>query len=252
MRRALLLVVAGCAQGGRDVSIDASTGLVDAPKQQMDAPAVDAPPGTQTRELTQTTSQTIQPQSSIACANNPPGTNSNNYYRVFDLAALGITSPFKVTEVTFQIEHSDQINGTAGSTVAVRVGTYAGTPSDVLELSMMTVLASNPTVAVPEVISNPGPPPTTPGGTVHAPISATIPAGQKLFIEVDSPDGHNQYYFYMGANTAGETAPGYVLAPTCVDGNQMPISKPTNISKVAPSVYPKVNLLLSVTGQYQP
>jgi hypothetical protein len=247
-----MLVLCACAQGGRDVTIDANGGMVDAPKQQMDAPSIDAPPGTMTRELTQTTSQTIEPQSSIACANNPPGTSSNNYYRVFDLAALGITSDFKVTEVAFQIEHCDQINGSAGTTVAVRVGTYAGTPGDQLEASMMTILASNPTVAVPEVISNPGPPPTTPGGTVHAPISATIPAGGKLLVEVDSPDGHNQYYFYMGANTGGESAPGYVLAPTCVDSAMQPITKPTNINKVQPSLYPKVNLLLTVSGQYQP
>jgi hypothetical protein len=244
----LLLVVAACAQGGRDTTIDAS-GSTDAPK--LDARIVDAPPGTITRELTQTTSQTLQPSTSIACNNNPPGTNSNNYYRVFDLAAAGITGDFKVTEVAFQIEHSDQINGTTGSTVAVRVGTYAGTPGDQLQASMMTILASNPTVAVPEVIENFGPPATTPGGTVHAPITATIPAGGKLLVEVDSPDGHNQYYFYMGANTGGESAPGYVLAPSCKDDNQVFITKPTNISKVSSS-FPTVNLLLTVSGQYQP
>src|SRR5690348_9138567 len=100
----VLLVLCACAQGGRDVTIDAS-GDIDAPKPQMDARMVDVPPGTMTRELTQTTSQMIQAQSSIACANNPPGTNSNNYYRVFDLAAMGITTDFTVTEVAFQVEH---------------------------------------------------------------------------------------------------------------------------------------------------
>jgi hypothetical protein len=223
------------------MTIDAN-GSVDGTKPQQDARMIDAPPGTMTRELTQTTSQTIQADTSIACGVNPPGTNANNYYRVFDLSAMGITSAFTVTEVAFQVEHCDQIGGTTGTAVAVRVGTYAGTPGDKLELSMMTILASNPTVAVPE---------TTTGSTIHAPISATIPAGQKLLVEVDSPDGFNQHYFYMGANTAGESAPGYVLAPMCVDSAMQPINKPTNISKVS-SVYPTIHLLLTVTGQYQP
>jgi len=251
MRVALLLGLAACAQGGRDVMVDASgSNTPDSAPPKMDA-RIDAPPGTMTRELTQTTSQAVVAQSSIACANNPPGTNSNNYYRVFDLTAMIITSPFTVSEVAFQVEHSDQINGTAGSTVAVRVGTYAGTPGDVLEPSMMTILASNPTVSVPEVIEDFGPPATTPGGTVHAPITTTIPAGGKLLVEVDSPDGHNQYYLYLGANKAGESAPGYVLAPTCKDSAQAFITKPTNLSKVS-TTYPTVNLLLTVSGQYQP
>jgi hypothetical protein len=250
MRLALLLLLAGCASGGRDVTLDASEPTDSS--TQRDAHMVDVPPGTMTRELTQTTSQTIQPATSIACGNNPPGTNANNYYRVFDLAALGITGAFDVTEVAFQVEDSEGVSGTGGSTVAVRVGTYAGTPGDQLELSMMTILVSNPTVAVPEVVEDLGPPATTPGGTVHAPITATIPAGSKLLVEVDSPDGHNQYYFYMGANAQGESAPGYVLAPTCVDANQQPITKPSNISKLFPDLYPNVHLLLTVTGQYQP
>jgi hypothetical protein len=242
MKRAALLLLVGCASGGRDMTIDASDGTVDGAKPQQDAQMIDAPPGTMTRELTQTTSQTLEEGSSIACGVNPPGTNANNYYRVFDLAALGITGTFAVTEVTFQVEYCDQIGGTTGTAVAVRVGTYAGVPGDKLELSMMTILASNPTVAVPE---------TTTGTTVHAPITATIPAGQKLLVEVDSPDGHNLHYLYMGANTAGESAPGYVLAPMCVDSAMQPISKPTNLSKVS-TTFPAVHLLLTVTGQYQP
>jgi hypothetical protein len=241
MKRAVLLLLAGCASGGRDMTIDAN-GNVDGTKPQQDARMMDAPPGTMTRELTQTTSPTLQSQTSIACRVNPPGTNANNYYRVFDLAAMGINSAFTVTHVTFQVEYCDQIGGTTGTTVAVRVGTYAGAPGDKLELSQMTILASNPTVAVPE---------TTTGTMVQAPISATIPAGQKLLVEVDSPDGFNQYYFYMGANTAGESAPGYVLAPMCVDSAMQPISKPLNISKVS-TTFPAVHLLLTVTGQYQP
>lgn len=101
-------------------------------------------------------------------------------------------------QVSFGIEHCDQINGSAGAVVAVRVGTYNGTPGNQLELSAMTIPASNPTVQVPKVIETNG---VTPGGMVNAPITATIPAGQKLLVEIDAPDGHNQYFLYLGAST---------------------------------------------------
>lgn len=197
--------------------------------------AVDS--GPTTRTLTQTNTQTIKPLGSIACANNTNGTTrANNYYRVFDLAAAGITTTFNVTKVSFQIEHCSPT-----TTVAVRVGTYNGTPAGTLNTGSMTILASNPNVNVQQVIENTTPPGSTPGGTVDAPITAAIPAGQKLLVEVDAADGNNVYSFYMGANDGGETAPAYVMAPTCN------INTPTSISTAAGAT---VNLLLTVTGTY--
>ena len=203
---------------------------------------IDGPPGPMTRTLTQTTSQTLKAGNSIACGNSL-GTRANNYYRVFDLPAMGITGAFAVTQVSFQVEHCHHNSG-IGCTVAVRVGTYAGTPAATLSTASMTILASNPTVAIPEVIENPGPPPTTPGGTVNAPISANIPAGSKLLVQVDAPDGANTYSFYMGSNDGGETGFGYILAPA----TGCAINVPTNISTVGTPA-PR-HLLLTVTGTY--
>lgn len=237
----LLFVLAGCARAGAG---DVDSGVRQDTQIRVDAPAQIDAPGPQTRTLVETTSQTLKAAASIACPSQTgTGTAANNYYRVFDPAAFGITTDFKVTQVAFQVEacHS-YIGGTSGTTVAVRVGTYNGTPGNTLAAANMTVLASNPTVTVPEVIES-GSPPTTPGATVTAPISATIPAGTKLFVEVDSPDGTNRYYFYMGANDGGETAPGYVLGPACN------ITTPTNVSTVSGS-FPNVDLLLTVTGSY--
>jgi hypothetical protein len=111
----------------------------------------------------------------------------------------------------------------------------------------MTILASNPTVQVPEVIETNG---VTAGETINAPISATIQPGKKLLVEIDAPDGHNQYSLYLGANNDGETSFGYVLAPGCT-ANGAAITKPLNISAVA-TMFPAVHLLITVTGQYQP
>jgi hypothetical protein len=247
---ALLLV--GCATASPDqpgVTADANTTgqpdgntiTVDA-KPPIDA-AIDAPPGPITRTLTQTTSQTIKAANTVVCANNATrDTRANNFYRVFDLPALGINSAFTVTQVSFQVEHCDKRNVVGGTctNVAVRVGTYSGTPGATLTNANMTILASNSTVAVPEVIQA-GTPPVTPGGTVNAPITATIPAGQKLLVEVDAPDG-DTHSFYMGSNDGGESGFGYILAPVCG------ISSPTNISSVGTPT--ARNLLLTVTGTY--
>ncbi|NVB80687.1 MAG: hypothetical protein HOV81_19990 [Kofleriaceae bacterium] len=224
---ALAAVLAGCASAGQDAPVDG--------KVEIDARMIDAGPTTQT--LSQTTSPTIKPQGSIACAVNTDNTTrANSYYRVFDLAAAGITTAFTVTKVSFQIEHC-----TPGATVAVRVGTYTGATGGTLDMAAMTILASNNTVAVPQVVEAPGPPPTTPGGTVDAPLSATIPAGSKLLVEVDAPDGNGVYSFFMGANDGGESQPAYIKAADCS------VTAPTNISTAAGKT---VNLLLTVTGQY--
>lgn len=237
-----MVAMVGCAQGGTpDVTVDASGR--DSTMVTIDGSLVDMPPGPQQMTLSQTTTTTLEPAKSIACPATTSGTAANNYYRVFDLAALGITSDFSVTQVSFQVEHCDQLSGSGGTTVAVRVGTYNGTPGTTLALSEMTILASNPNVIVPEVIEDLGPPATTPGGVVNAPITATIPAGKKLFIEVDAPDGNTQYYFYMGANDDGEAGFGYILSPRCN------VSVPTSISTVSEPDVP-VHLLLTVTGTY--
>jgi hypothetical protein len=65
----------------------------------------------------------------------------------------------------------------------------------------------------------------------------------KLLVEVDVPDGNNNFGFYFGSNDAGESAYGYILAADCS------ITNPTNISSLGTTPAPR-NLLLTVTGTY--
>lgn len=237
---------AGCASAEREtfghtdaggiVHIDAPPGTQTDAAVPVDAPAniVDAQPGTQTVTLTQTTSSTLTPNHSIACTA-AAGTAANTYYRVFDLAAAGITKAFNVTNVTFQVENCDSALSN-GTTVAVRVGTYAGTIGPTLQANKITILASNPTVAVPQ---------TTTGATVDAPIAALIPIGSKLVVEVDAPDGSNVYQMYMGSNAGGQSALGYVSAPGCTP----PGTTPTDIGSLT-SPASAIDILLTVTGTY--
>jgi len=244
---ALAIVLVGCASAGTPDQM----GTPDGNQQQSDGNSmtmkdssmvmIDAPAGPMTRTLSQTTTNTLKAGNTIACSGSGT-TRANNFYRVFDLPALGITTAFAVTKVSFQIEHCHHNSG-IGCTVAVRVGTYSATPAATLNTANMTILASNASVVVPEVIENTTvTPPTTPGGTVNAPITATIPAGSKLLVEVDS-DGANTFAFYMGSNDGGENGFGYILAPA----TGCAITTPTNISQVAAA---PVNLLLTVTGTY--
>jgi hypothetical protein len=234
------LGLAGCASaGGPDVTLDGSV-TSDGTTITIDSGVtVDAQ---RAMTLSQTASSMLEAGTSIACPSATTGTAANSYYRVFDLAAFGITTPFMVSQVSFQVEHCNQLAGNNGAVVAVRVGTYRGTPGTTLATADMTILASNPNVQVPEVIEDPGPPATTPGGTANAPISATIPAGDKLLVAVET-DGTGQYEFYMGANNDGETGAGYILAPRCG------VTVPTSISTVGNPPAP-IHLLVTVTGTY--
>jgi hypothetical protein len=254
MRWLLGIALVGCASAGTDQpgavdsgtqqQIDSKTTTMLDSSSMSDASmtTTDAPVGPMTRTLSQTTSTALKAGNSIACGN-ALGTRANNYYRVFDLPAMGITTPFSVSQVSFQIEHCHH-NSNIGCTLAVRVGTYAGTPGATLSTAAMTILASNATVPVPEIIENPGPPPTTPGGTVNAPITATIPANSKLLVQIEAPEGQNTYSFYMGSNDGGESGLGYILAPA----TGCAITTPTNISTVGTPA-PR-HLLITVTGTY--
>ena len=201
---------------------------------------IDAPPGQQTKTLDENTSDTIMAYTGVACPAADEGTAANNYYRVFDPATFGITTDFHVTQISFQVEDCESAADN-GTPVTVRVGTYSTTPGNTLSAASMTVLASAANVQVPEVDEGQT---TTPGGTVNAPINATIPAGSKLFAEVDVPDGDFDHYFYMGANTNGEMGDGYLKSPS---GCNPAPTTPTNISTVAGS---ETDILLTVTGTY--
>ncbi len=238
--------IGGRTDGGNNIHFldsDNTEPRPDAAPQVDAAPLPDAPPGMQTMTLTQTTSQTMTANNSIACPAASPavGTLANVYYRVFDLGALGITTDFTVSQVTFQVEDCESANDN-GAPVAVHVGTYGGTIGTTLQKSQITILQSNNSVQVPEVDETPS---GSPGATVNAPIAATIPGGMKMVVEVDAPDGTNNYQFYIGSNTQGQSGLGYVSSPKC----SPPGTTPTDIGSL-PSPAVPIDILLTVTGTY--
>ena len=74
------------------------------------------------------------------------------------------------------------------------------------------------------------------------PITATLPAGSTMVIELFVPDGEsvgNQ--FYIGITGAGESKPGYSRAPACG------ASAPTSWDSLGQTAQ---DMILSVTGTF--
>ncbi len=210
-----------------------------------DAPVmIDAPPAPGVVTLDQADSDTVTANNAIACpaTDGGPGTSQNSYYRVFDLTTVpGVTTGFAVSQVTFKVEDSESATGD-GSTVTVGVGTYSGTVGNTLTKADISITQSATNVQVPEIEESNGDPP----GTITTPITATIPSG-KMVVEVDSPDGTEEWQLYMGTTSTGETGDSYI---STTSGCSPPGKTPTDISSVAGGGA-KIDLILTVTGTPQ-
>src|SRR5690606_31080327 len=71
---------------------------------------------------------------------------------------------------------------------------------------------------------------------VDIPISASVTAGSTLVVEVSHPDVAGSL-FYIGANSAGQSAPGYILSEGCG------ISTPTPFSGIG---FADVHIIINV------
>ncbi|MEO6776369.1 MAG: hypothetical protein ABI467_25730 [Kofleriaceae bacterium] len=243
MRSILFALVAlgACAEAGKtgfQGRPDGSITLVDSDMHQPPPPDafvshIDAPPNMMTKTLDQNSSDTITLNTAIACTHQSDGTTTaNSYYRVFDPATQ---TDFHVTSVGFQVENSQGAAGN-GQIVTVKVGTYNGNVgASSLVLANMVVVATNASVQLPEQAEV--------GANINAPIAATIPAGQKMYVEIDSPD--NGAKVFMGVNTAAEAAPGYIMAPGTTNGCN--VNVPTSYATTAGT---QMSLLITTTGTY--
>jgi hypothetical protein len=207
---------------------DASVSLPP-PDDTEDEPDVDAGPRPDAqprdRVLTQTTSEVVEPNGSIVCADKQDIHFDNSWYRVFDLATVGIASGFHVTRVEVGVERAQSGNG-AGQPVEVELHAVTG---DIQNGDLTTLATTSQTVADTLV------------SRVEFPIDAMVPAGTKLAVEVRVPDGENGgHRFVIGANSLGQTAPGYIRAPVCGDEG------PTSLNEIDAD---DVHLLIDVAGE---
>jgi hypothetical protein len=177
--------------------------------------------------LSQSANDTITSGNSVACTYNMGVENAeNSFYRVYDLAALGIDAPLAIEGVRMGVE---QASSPTSQSVLVRLHTLNGNLA-VANLAQLTSLNFPVTNATNTVLD--------------VPITANAPAGSKLVVEVFTPDAMGTTnLFFMGSNTGAETGPSYLRAPTCG------FTEPVTTAAVG---YPNMHIVLKVVGTYSP
>jgi len=150
--------------------------------------------------LLQTTNNVVAANGVQACgANNV--TNANSFARLYNLTSLGYSS-FAVTKISFAVQGFQL--GTA-TTFPVNVEVYSSTGGAVTNnLTLRGSATVNITASmVGTVVEVPLP----------APVSVSSP---EMLIVVSAPDGGpTSTGFYLGGNSNGQTATGYIKASAC-------------------------------------
>lgn len=181
--------------------------------------------------ITQSTAQTIG-TGTIACNTGTPATGSsdNRYFRAFDLSASGITTDFNVTAVQFGIQSLSN-PPVAGYSVLVKLyGTTATFPAGFTNTTTTgyTLLGQATYTATTASI----------GTIVNVPLVATIPAGNKLILEVGYAANTTSIIF-LASNGAGQSGPSYILAPGCG------LNAPATLASIG---FPNAHLIFNVVG----
>jgi hypothetical protein len=226
----LVFAAAGaCSAAAGDPSGQASPSPVDGGSEFADSGgSADAAPVAVT--LTQSTSQEITPGNSRACIEldngNPVEHRENSFYRVFDLAAAGVTGRLETSSVSVGIQSAESPD--PDQPMSVRLHTLAG--PDLLVASLTEIGRADVTVA------NQG------AGILDVPLVATTDASATLVVEIFLPDaagGGN--LIFPGSNADGQSGPTYVRAPA--DGCDL--VEPTDFAEVG---FPDMHLVVSVAG----
>lgn len=148
--------------------------------------------------LTQSAAQTIAVGNSVSCNSDGFIHAENSYYRAYDLAAF--IDGFDVCSVDIGIDRAR-----AGATTQpVTLNIYANT-GDAFPAGASTLLATS-AIALSDQTAT----------VLNVPISARVPAGAQLVVEVFTPDGRaDGNAFLMGSNALGQSAPSFLRAPNC-------------------------------------
>src|SRR5436190_4749659 len=133
------------------------------------------PEGVCPSTITQSLSQEIASDNSVAC-NNGTATAQNSYWRAFDMTTFTGGAQYDVTSVSFGIENASSGGGT-GQPVTVNLYTNSGGS---FPAGTRTLLATTGSITVADEQLT----------VLEVPLVATVPAGTyELVMEVYSPDG---------------------------------------------------------------
>ncbi len=203
---------------------DPDAAVIETPDSSPPPPQIDAAPVPVQVTLSQTTSNTVIQDTGVRCSNST-GTAEESWYRVFNLANLGITSTLTTEKVTMGIELVDANGGNIP--VDVKLHTLMGSfvVANLTEIAATQVSLADQNLTV-----------------VDVPLVADIPVGSILVAEVHVASLTNTGTgVVIGANNLGQTDQGYIRSPTC-DFNE-----PVTMAAIN---FPDSHIVLSVTGTY--
>lgn len=157
--------------------------------------------------------------------------SDNRYFRFFNLASFAITNDYTVQSVQFGVQTVNIPTLPGGFPVTVKIYSTTNTnfptgyPVGYNELTQIT---TNMQTTDQETL-------------VSIPITATIPAGSNLLVEVgyalqEAGSGNR---IFISANDLGQTAPTYISSTGCS------LVNPTTMAAIN---FPDAHLVLSVTG----
>lgn len=180
--------------------------------------------------VTQSASQAVIQGNSIACSDQSTGRHAeNSYYRAFDLTAAGISTDFQISSVSFGVERATATSGR--QPVEIRLYNApsfpAGYPGNA------TLIGSAGLSVAPQSLT-----------LLTAPINAASLAGALLVVEILTPDGRSLgNSFFIGSNSAGQSAPSYIRAPACG------VNAPTNLAVLN---LPNLHIVMNIRGTTPP
>lgn len=179
--------------------------------------------------LTQSSSQEITPDLSIACFDggaDPDEHRENSFYRVFDLAEMGVTGRLETSAVAVGIQSAQ--SPAPPQPMSVLLHTLAGNE---LEVDRLTQIG-RADVTVP----NRG------AGILDVPLAASAEPGSKLVVEIFLPDAAGAgHLLFPGTNDAPQSGPTYLRAP--ITGCDL--VEPTDLADIG---FADRHLVVSVTG----
>lgn len=146
---------------------------------------------------------TVQLVDCLACVDQSGDSHAeNSWFLVLDLAAAGVVGDFQVANVQVGVRESRGANGTQPA----EINLYTIPTGAELLRSNFTFIA-NRLQAVPDQLAL---------EVTDMPISARIPAGSTLVVELFVPDGElTGDLFLMGCNGLGSAGKSFVQGRTC-------------------------------------
>jgi len=174
--------------------------------------------------LTHSVSQAIISGNSVACNNGSTHTD-NSYWRAFTMSDFGVLADMTVCSVEIGVELADAPAGSQPLTIRMYTSNQTfptGYPGSLTLIgSVDTTVANGTALAV-----------------IDVPVTASVPAGSELVIEVFTPNGLTAgNRFFIGSNSSGQSGPSYISAADCG------VSAPTDIASLG---FPNMHIVKNV------